>query len=440
MLHESIGFIPLSQRKGRSTSLFFTWFASNMQLTTIVTGALAVTMHLQFASAVVAILIGNGIGAAVMGLHAAQGPRMVAPQMVYSRNQFGTKGASMPVFLFILMYIGFYASTSVIGGQMLAQVFHIPYPIALILVNLITVLLVYLGHDVISSFQRIASYFYAAAFAFLSFKVYAASHVSFHFHDISISGVLTMLPLVATWQLSYTPYVSDYSRYLMPNTRVEAISWFAGLGTFISTGWMMTIGAAGAYGFSQSQISSGRFLMLHVPTGLQWILYALLFLGIVSVNVFNLYGGFMSIMAMFPQQRSASSARRITLLLSFFVICTTISLFSSSNFMNKYSTFLSILLNFLIPWSAINLADFYLVNRGYTSLGLRGTGKRIQSVRLDTFLVYVVAICMEFTIYFLRNMNSALVSLANLSWLIGFLCSGILYLWVRRRTKQPPGL
>jgi NCS1 family nucleobase:cation symporter-1 len=84
--------IPLDQRHGRARHLFTLWFGANMNVLTVVTGALATTVFRQsFLSAVTAILIGNLVGTVFMALHAAQGPRLGVPQMVQSRGNSGRK-------------------------------------------------------------------------------------------------------------------------------------------------------------------------------------------------------------------------------------------------------------------------------------------------------------------------------------------------------------
>src|SRR6202790_5177353 len=103
--------IPLDQRQGRSRDLVNIWFGANIQMLTIVTGALATTVFkLTFFSAAAAIMVGNLVGAIFMALHAAQGPRLGVPQMVQTREQFGSMGAVLVVGIVIVMYVGFLAS------------------------------------------------------------------------------------------------------------------------------------------------------------------------------------------------------------------------------------------------------------------------------------------------------------------------------------------
>ena len=98
----SIEFIPQSERHGSVFSLFTLWFSANMQITTVVTGALAVIIGLPLIWALVAVVVGNLLGGIVMALHSAQGPRMGIPQMIQSRAQFGFYGAILPLVLVIV--------------------------------------------------------------------------------------------------------------------------------------------------------------------------------------------------------------------------------------------------------------------------------------------------------------------------------------------------
>ena len=99
--------IPLDQRHGNARQLFTLWFGANLNVLTIVTGALATTVFGQsFLSGVLAILVGNLAGTIFMALHAAQGPRLGVPQMVQSRGQFGARGAAFVVAL-VIFFTGF---------------------------------------------------------------------------------------------------------------------------------------------------------------------------------------------------------------------------------------------------------------------------------------------------------------------------------------------
>src|ERR1700678_1718904 len=112
--------IPLDQRHGKARHLFTLWLGANINVLTVVTGALATTLFGQsFLSGSIAIVVGNLVGTIFMALHAAQGPRLGVPQMVQSRGQFGARGAAFVVALVIFMYVGYAGTAFVTGGQSL---------------------------------------------------------------------------------------------------------------------------------------------------------------------------------------------------------------------------------------------------------------------------------------------------------------------------------
>ena len=112
--------IPPDERHGKTRDLFSLWFGSNIMLLTVVTGALATSVYgLPFWLAVIAIVVGNLVGAVFMALHSAQGPRLGVPQMMQTRGQFGSYGSLIVIVLVVVMYVGFFASNLVLAGQSL---------------------------------------------------------------------------------------------------------------------------------------------------------------------------------------------------------------------------------------------------------------------------------------------------------------------------------
>src|SRR5260370_1608473 len=101
----SIDYLPDRERHGGLASQFTLWLAANLQITAIVTGALAVVFGGDVFWSLVALLLGQLIGGAVMALHAAQGPQLGLPQMISCRVQFGIFGPVLPIVPLVLIYI-----------------------------------------------------------------------------------------------------------------------------------------------------------------------------------------------------------------------------------------------------------------------------------------------------------------------------------------------
>ena len=121
----SIDVVPDDERHGSAFSQFTLWLGANLQITAVITGALAVVFGADAFWSLIGLLLGNLLGGAVMALHSAQGPRLGLPQMITSRAQFGVRGAVVPLALVIVMYIGFFASGSVLAGQAVGELTHL---------------------------------------------------------------------------------------------------------------------------------------------------------------------------------------------------------------------------------------------------------------------------------------------------------------------------
>ncbi|HWB67123.1 MAG TPA: cytosine permease, partial [Mycobacteriales bacterium] len=79
-------FIPLDERHGKPTRLFWTWMSPNFEFATVYVGVLAViAFGLDFAQATAAIVLGTVLGSVTMGALSARGPQYGVPQMVLSR-------------------------------------------------------------------------------------------------------------------------------------------------------------------------------------------------------------------------------------------------------------------------------------------------------------------------------------------------------------------
>src|ERR1700740_1804510 len=152
--------IPLDQRHGKARHLFTLWLGANINVLTVVTGALATTLFGQsFLVGSIAIVVGNLVGTVFMALHAAQGPRLGVPQMVQSRGQFGAKGAGFVVALVAFMYVGYAGTAFVTGGQSLRFILPgLNEQAAIVAIASISLAGAIYGHDLIHFTTRMMTY------------------------------------------------------------------------------------------------------------------------------------------------------------------------------------------------------------------------------------------------------------------------------------------
>src|SRR6185295_5021358 len=81
--------IPEDQRYGSPARLFTVWFAPQVNMTGVFTGALAIVLGLGFWLGLLAMVIGTVLGSLVVGYLSTWGPRTGTGQLPNSRMAFG---------------------------------------------------------------------------------------------------------------------------------------------------------------------------------------------------------------------------------------------------------------------------------------------------------------------------------------------------------------
>lgn len=439
----SIDYIPESERHGSLFSQFTLWFGANLQITAIVTGALAVVLGGDVFWSLIALFIGQILGGTVMALHAVQGPKLGLPQMISSRVQFGVYGAVIPILLVCMMYVGFSASGTVLAGQAIAQLVNVSDWFGILIFGAVIITITIFGYRVIHMLGRIASVVGVIAFFYLFARLLYANDVSLLLNNkqFSLAQFLLTMSLSASWQIAFGPYVADYSRYLP--SKISAVKTFlaVGLGTVIGTQASMVLGV-----FSAALAGSafaGHEVAFIVGLGSTGLIAALLFFAVsfgkVTITALNAYGSFMSLATIISGFRSKNSISPNLRL--FFIICmvsfsTLLALLGQHSFLKLFTGFLLFLLAFFTPWCAINLTSYYLINKGcYDIPALADPNGRYGRWNMRGILTYVFGIVIQMPFISTGFYTGPLVEKlggADISWIIGLLGTGIIYYLVMK--------
>jgi NCS1 family nucleobase:cation symporter-1 len=447
----SIDVVPDEERHGTAFSQFTLWLGANLQITTVVTGGLAVVLGGDVVWSLIGLLAGNLLGGAVMALHSAQGPRLGLPQMISSRAQFGVRGAVVPLLLVVVMYIGFFASGSVLAGQAVGKLTHLGAVPGIVIFALVTAETASVGYRVIHALGRVASVVCALSFVYLGVRLLSRidlGHIA-HEHHFALPMFLLAMSLSASWQLAFGPYVADYSRYLPPATSPRATFGWTLAGTVLGAQWSMAFGvlvaATAGTAFLDDQVG---YVVGLGGTGLvASFLYFVIALGKLTVNVLNTYGGFMSIVTSisgFRGRRVLSQRGRTAYIAAIMVAGTAVALAGRNSFLDSFADFLLFLLTFFTPWSAINLVDYYLISKErYDLPALSDPGGRYGGWRWEALLVYGIGLAAQFPFLSTSFYTGPLVSTlggADVSWIAGLVVPAVLYriLGARRPGATPP--
>jgi len=448
--HRTIDVIPDSERHGTAVNQFTLWFGANMQITAIVDGALAVVFGADALWAIIGLLIGNIAGGIVMALHSAQGPRLGIPQMISSRAQFGVYGACLPLVLVVLMYLGFATTGTVLSGQAINEILNVDAPaIGIVIFGTLTMLVATVGYKLIHTLGRVATVVGAIGFTYLAIRMASEYDIGglLGAKPFDIVTFLLAISLSAAWQLTFGPYVADYSRYLPRETKETSTFLGTFLGSVLGSQWSMTLGAlvAAAAGpaFLESQVTFIGDLAGGAVVAV--LIYLVIVTGKLAVNCLNAYGGFMTMLtttSAFTRTVRVSPVVRAAFLLTFILVSVLIALLASADFLDRFRDFVLLILMAFTPWSAINLTDYYLISKERVDIpALYDPDARYGRWNVPALVCYAIGIGAQ--IPFLAQslytgpLTKALGG-ADISWMVGLVTTAAIYFLWAKRTANPP--
>lgn len=439
----TIGYVPPQDRHGKVRDLFTLWFGGNIAPLPIVTGALGVQLfHLNLVWGIVAIFVGHLVGGVLMALHSAQGPQMGIPQMIQSRAQFGSLGALLVVVIAGVMYIGFFASNIVLAGKSLHGVVDsVPVPVGIVIGALGSGIIGIIGYRFIHVLNRIGTW--VLGIGILVGFGYIFSHVQSDDFltrgGFNLAGWLATVSLAALWQIAFAPYVSDYSRYLPADVKVSSTFWTTYLGSALGSSLSFIFGAVAVLA-----IPAGMDTMdaVKLATGTLGPLMLVLFLlSVISHNALNLYGAVLSIITLvqtFAYRWIPTAKSRAVLSLIVLAACCVVAVFASADFIGHFVDMVLVLLVVLVPWTAINLIDFYVIHKGDYDIDsiFKVDGGIYGRYNPQALIAYAVGIAVQ-----IPFMNTPLyvgpvsvhINGADLSWLVGLAITSPLYWWLATR-------
>lgn len=449
--------IPSGERHGTARDLFPVWFSANLNVGNAFFGALAVVVGNNLFWALVAVVLGNIAGAVFMALHSVQGSKLGVPQLIQSRGQFGFYGALLPVALAAFLYLGFFATTSVIGGQALsAAIPVVDLPVSIVLVSVLSLVIALIGYRAIHVAAKWGMWPLALAVIVVTVASLLHGNLEFTTAGFAPGPFLTAFGLVATFLLTYAPYVSDYSRYLPEHTTPKAAFTSTFWGAFLGTTWTMLLGVLLGIQFNADDtMASINQLFGGGPLAAAILIITAIAVG--GNNALNLYGSMLNLITGGSAFKTikASRATRIVMLLPTFLAGLVIAIFGSAAFSANVGIFLSFLLLGFVPWGAVNLIDYYWVRKGayrvdqfFDPRGVYFRDRRTWTfggVNWQALIAYAVGIAAALPFMnngLIKGAASTLLGDADLSWIPGLVVTGAVYLALtagnRRGTTSVP--
>jgi nucleobase:cation symporter-1, NCS1 family len=371
----SIDYVPLAERHGKVWSQGPLWFMSNAQIATLAVGTFSVVGGGNLIWSLLAIIAGALMGTFFMAFHSAQGPQLGLPQMIQSRPQFGYIGALLVWAFAYLQYAGFNIFNTILSGDALHTTVHGSSNLWIVVATVVAAVIALVGYDLIHRVERWLTFAFLVIFGALTITIITLSYPagSFDLSGFKWTPFLVQFGAVAGYQISWAIYVSDYSRYLPPDVTVRKTFLWTYWGSALGAIWLMCLGAALATwaGSNLDTIASLKDSGDVFFSGFGSIALVFSTLGLISVTALNMYGGSLTLISAidsFRQVRPTSTVRIATIVFTA-ALSLVPALLMGQNFLTNFEDFLLLVLYLFVPWTAVNLVDYYVVRRGHYAIG-----------------------------------------------------------------------
>ncbi|MFG3037584.1 purine-cytosine permease family protein [Streptomyces sp. NPDC048330] len=367
--------MPLSERHGKPSSVGAIWFVGSLNLTGLATGVVTLSMGASLVWTVVATVLGSLFGTFFMAFHSAQGPQLGLPQLVQSRPQFGYLGAALTVWVFALVnYVAFNTSDALLSGQAMNLLTGIPNGVGYLLAAAVATVIALFGYDWIHRINKWLTWPFVVVTAAISGAALFGGGGGLP-DGVWTAGPFELAPFmlvfvfVAGFQLGWAPYVSDYSRYLRPDVPVRSTFWWTYLPSAVSGIWVFVLGAVVSAGAPEGAdpVTALKLAADRLFDGFGTIAVLVLLVGLLSIMAINQYGGSLTMISIVDSFRPVKPTRaiRVTTIGIMLVAVGTVSTLVGIDQFNWFFANVVVVLTYLfIPWTAINLVDFFFVRRG----------------------------------------------------------------------------
>jgi NCS1 family nucleobase:cation symporter-1 len=437
----SIDYIPAAERRGNVWRQGPFWFVTNFNFFSIALGFVGPSLGLSVLWTVVAGGLGLVFGGLFMAFHGSQGPKLGLPQMIQARAQFGYRGVIVPTLAVVITLMTFNVLQTLVLQTGLNSIWGWNPVVVAVVCSAAAAALAIFGHDWLHLAFRILFWLSLPLYAILTFGVLfgGVPTTPAPTTAVSVSAFMAVFVISASYNITLAPDVSDYTRYLPAKTKNWQIIVTILVGASLSAAWLMGLGAwlatrTGATDGLVAIYGSGNE-MVH---GYGTVLAVVSVLSLVAVIGINTYCATLGVATMADSVAPVKPNRRLRIIIcvALLVIWVAITLSIGEDQTTLINDMLAILLYLLVPWTSVNLVDFFFVRKGHYAIteifnrdGIYGS----WNWRGLTSYFVALACCIPFAkLSFYTSPVADALNGTDTAWIVGLLVGGILYFLLSR--------
>jgi NCS1 nucleoside transporter family len=444
--------VPDTARTSTVGHQFWIWAGANIAPINWVLGSLGIVLGLSLAQTVEVLVLGNVIGCLAFGFFVLMGQRTGVSQMVQTRSAFGRRGAYLPTFIQLVISAGWCAvNTWIILDLALALFGKLGYHggtglkvTIVILVMVIQIWLAAVGFNAIAKFERYTVPITFAVLIVMTIVAWSQNHVDWgyaggHLHGSAlISAESTIMTAIGVgWGCTWFAYASDYSRFVPRSTPKRKVFWASVFGQFLPVVWLGIFGATlatVAQDVDPGALVVKNFGALAIPVLL------LVLHGPIATNILNIYS-----CSLCAQTLDWKLNRRvIALMVGVIAFAFTIVLVYQASFASTLDAWLSGLVMWIAPWGTVTLLHFYYFlhqDVDVDALYDPPRRSRLPDVRWSAVISFaagaIAAWCFEYgEVGWLQGPGAGALGNVDLTWLVGSVVAGVLYLILGRPQRS----
>ena len=222
------------------------WFLGNFQYFTIPIGFVGPALGLSLGWSILAGVLGIWFGTLFMAFHATQGPVFGLPQMIQTRAQLGYRGVVVALFAVLFTYMAFNVADQVLLASGLNGAFGWNATLVAIVTAILAAALAIFGYDWVHRVFRFLLIISFPCYAIITVAIlvgHAGGHAPPHPGGFVFAAFMSQFSVAAAYNITYAPYVSDYSRYMPRSTNPRGIIAAVFFGASGSAIWLIALGA-----------------------------------------------------------------------------------------------------------------------------------------------------------------------------------------------------
>jgi len=447
----SIEPIPERDKDSTGPQQMWIWAGANIAPINWALGALGIVLKLGLLETIAVIVIGNLIGCAIFAAFTVMGHKTGVNQMVLCRSAFGRRGAYLPSALMFVMTLGWIGVNTyfpvkiavAILGQFGIGDTWVTNLVVCTVVMVLQVLIGLYGFYAIRTFEKYTVPITAVIMVLMSILAWSRPGVVNWGLTTSLppGAHLAMLSLLMTaigvgWGISWVTWASDYSRFVPRSVSSASVFWHSYVGMFVPTVWLAILGATLA---SVTQDTDPAKMVSAVFGGFMSLLVLLMVLhGPIATNILNVYSAALAALSM-GVRLSRTAMALIAGIVGYVV---TIYFVFQPSFAKAFDNWMISLLLWMSPWAGVVLTDFYIKRRGHIDVDelYRDPERSVYGdINWAGIIAFVVGLIAGWSVEdglvpaLQGPISTKLLGGADLSWLVGIVVAGGVYLLLSRQ-------